>query len=239
MHKEEYTLRKLIEEVYFDPDLFKIFVAEDKYLFGYMSSHSEGSAFFEYKTIYDTIVDLHLKIKKSFDLALEWEYKTDIDQFNMVAPPTKEEDEAIYYTENAVFRLSALWDMLAQLYNIKFKKGKSPEKVYYAQLFHDDTQGKKPNAFAQKVYAYLKEQDNPHYDYKENEFWKGNHAYIVEYRDKMTHRNSPNVATLSNFAVELRMPMRYVLKRAIEDYVQATRFIIELLPEIVKDFQTD
>ena len=73
--------------------------------------------------------------------------------------------------------------------------------------------------------------------YSENEFWLGNHGYVTEYRNKMTHRNSPNVPTISNYAFELRMPMRYVLKRVIEDYTKVSEFIKLLLDEIIDDYR--
>ena len=239
MHAEEKQLRDLYESVQYNPNLFKVYIGEGKYVMGYMSSNPDDNpdkSFFMYKTLYDTIVDLDGKIKKSFDLALRWEYSSNIDHFNMVRTPSVVEKEAIYYTENAVFRISALWDLLAQLYNVKYKNNRNPEKVYYQTLFHNDTQGKHPNPFAQKVYAYITQAEEENRVYEDSEFWVGNHRYVAEYRDKMTHRNSPNVPTMSNYAFELRMPMRYVLKRAIEEYVKASEFIKQLLDEIISDF---
>lgn len=231
---EEKMLRKLIDSIQYDVDLFKIYIDPERYIMGYMSTNSPDNDFFMYKTIYDSILDLDKKIKKSFDLALKWEYSYK-GEFNMVAPPSPEEEEAIYYTENAIFRSSILWDLLAQLYNIKYKGNKNPEKVYYQTLFHNDTQGKNPNAFAQQVYLYISEED---VEEQRGESWIGNHAYITEYRNKMTHRNSPNVATFSNYDLELRMPMRYVLKRAIEDYCKASQFIKLLSNSILTDMST-
>lgn len=236
MHDEEKLLRKLYESIQYDPDLFKVYIGEDKYVMGYMSPDSDynpDKSFFMYKTLYDTIVDLDRKIKKSFGLALRWEYSSDIERFSMVSPPSAEEEEAIYYTENAVFRTSALWDLLAQLYNVKYKDNKNPDKVYYHTLFHNNTQGKRPNPLAQKIYAYITEVEDEERVYEKDEFWTGNHEYVSAYRNKMTHRNSPNVATISNYAFELRMPMRYVLKRVIEDYVKASEFIKLMLEEII------
>ena len=97
IHEEEKQLRDLYEGVQYDPNLFKVYVGEDKYIMGYMSATPDDNldkAFFMYKTLYDTIVDLDGKIKKSFDLALRWEYSSDIDHFNMVSPPGAEEEEA-------------------------------------------------------------------------------------------------------------------------------------------------
>lgn len=239
MHEEEKRLRDLFESVQYDSDLFKVYVGGGKYIMGFMfpaSNNNVDKSFFIYKTLYDTVIDLDRKIKKSFDLALRWEYSSDIDHFNMVSPPCPEEDEAIYYTENAVFRTSVLWDLLAQLYNVKYKNNQNPDKVYYHTLFHNDTQGKHPNPLAQKIYKYITEVEEENPIYEKGEFWKGNHEYVSEYRNKMTHRNSPNVTTMSNYDFELRMPMRYVLKRVIEDYVKASEFIKQMLNEIVSEY---
>lgn len=239
MHKEEKYLRELYENVQYDSNLFNIYLDQNTFIMGYMSPDSDSNlttSFFMYKTLYSSIVDLDRKIKKSFDLALHWEYKSDIDHFNMVASPSAEEEEAIYYTENAIFRTASLWDLLAQLYNVKFKNNHNPEKVYYHTLFHNDTQGKHPNPLAQKIYTYISECENENQIYEPDEFWTGNHEYVSSYRNKMTHRNSPNISTISNYDFELRMPMRYILKRVIEDYVKASEFINLMLAEIISEF---
>lgn len=204
---------------------------------GCMSQNPKDNNFFIYKTLYDTIVNLDCNIKKSFDLALKWEYSTDIKKFNMIGSPSAEEKGAIYYTENAIFRIAALWDLLAQLYNVKYKNNKNPDKVYCHILFHNDAQGKRPNLLAKLIYEYISEEEDEEHQYEEDEFWKGNHKYVEAFRNKMTHRNSPNIATFSNYDIELRMPMRYVLKRVIEDYIKASEFISAMLEKIVADIQ--
>lgn len=191
MHKEEKYLRDLLNGVVYDEDLFKIFIGGDKLVLGGIYLDGEDNEYFIYKTLYDTIVDIDKKIKKSLDMALCWEYKN--CDFKVSLVPSDEEKEAIYYTENAVFRTMILWDLLAQLYNVRFNENRNPDKVYCETLFHNGTQGKRPNAIAQQVYSYLIENEQEDYIYEENEFWKGNHKYVKEYRDKMTHRNSPNV----------------------------------------------
>ena len=237
MQQEEKKLRDLISKVEYDPNLFKIYIDENKYIIGYMSQNPEDNNFFIYKTLYDTIVNLDHNIKKSFDLALKWEYSVDISKFNMIAPPSAEEEEAIYYTENAIFRIAALWDLLAQLYNVKYKGNKDPDKVYCHTLFHNDAQGKRPNQLAKQIYDYISEEEDEEHQYKEDEFWLGNHKYVEDFRNKMTHRNSPNIATFSNYDFELRMPMRYVLKRVIEDYIKASEFINAMLEKILADIK--
>ncbi len=237
MHEEEKFLRNLVSKITYDPDLFKIYISKSEYIFGCVYNNGEDDGFFIYKTLYDTIVDLDQKIKKSLDLALRWEYRSNKDKFSMVSPPTAREREAIYYTENAVFRTSALWDLLAQLYNVRFNDNKNPEKVHYSNLFHNGAQGKQPNLIAKSIYEYISEVEPENPKYEKSDSWLGNHKYVVDYRNKMTHRNSPNVASMSGYAIELRMPMCYVLKRVIEDYVKASEFI-KIMLEDIQNFLT-
>ena len=239
MNTEKQHLLGLVASIQYDRNLFRQDIGDNKYIMGCMTHTPAPSDFFVYKTIYDSILDLDQKIKKSFNSALEWEYSCDIKNFSMVSTPTKEESEAIYYTENAIFRTSVLWDLLAQLYNIKYHENNNPDKVYYSTLFHNDTQGKHPNQFAIQVYSYIAEENPEEVSDNPDGTWKGNHSYITNYRNQMTHRNSPNVATISNYAVELRMPMRYVLKRAIEDYAQASGFITQLLSAVIPELNNE
>ncbi len=235
MIDEAKRMKELVASVQYSNELFNVYIGANKCIMGFVSV-SPSNNFFVYKTIYDTIIDLDEKIKKSFELAIDWEYRSDIDNFNMFSPPSKVEKEAIYYTENAIFRTSVLWDMLAQLYNIKYKNNQAPDKVYYNILFHNEAQGKHSNQFAVEVYTYISEdeEEDEDHNYEVGEMWKGNHKYVTNYRNKMTHRNSPNISTISNYDIELRMPMRYVLKRCIEDYVQVSKFIKQLIDIILK-----
>ena len=51
----------------------------------------------------------------------------------------------------------------------------------------------------------------------------------------MTHRNSPNVATMSDFDVNFKQHPAYMLKRIIEDYSIASNYIGKILNEIEKE----
>lgn len=132
-------LKELFEGVQCDSDLFKLYVSEDKYIMGYMSAdryYNPDKSFLVYKTLYDTIVDLDRK-SKSHLILLYVGCSFNIDKFNMVVLPSAGE-EAIYYTENVVFRTSSRSNLLAQLYSVRHKRNNNPDKVYYSQLFHND-----------------------------------------------------------------------------------------------------
>lgn len=230
-NEEAEYLLGMVESVRYDENAFTIWYRDDKVIFGaIMHDNPEAQRFFDYATIYRTIVDLDWKIKISLKMAIDSADAISFEEWNPIAPPSEMEKMAIYYTENAIFRLAVLWDLLAQLFNLKEKLGKPFEKVYATQLFHDAQQGKHPHPFAVKVYSYMQQQDN-----KDVEPWEGNYAYMKEFRDKMTHRSSPNISSISNFSLELRMPMVYVLKRIVEDYKQVSEFISEIIREILSE----
>ena len=73
------------------------------------------------------------------------------------------------------------------------------------------------NPFAETICKYFDEVD----DIKEDtEFWYGNYTFIKDYRNKMTHRNSPSITTFSNLDFDFRAPTMFVLKRAAEVYIK-------------------
>ncbi len=234
MKKDEAKyLYDIIDGISYDPNAFTIWYGGDKVILGaLLHDNADAQKFFSYATIYHTILDIDKKVKFSLYEAIKHADGADFDNWNPISPPSDNEAKSIYYTENAVFRTAILWDMLAQLYNIKGEKGKPIEKVYATQLFHDAQQGKRADPFAQKVYNYMTQTDD-----MDDEPWKGNYAFIRDFRDKMTHRNSPNISTISDFAVELRMPMVFVLKRVTEDYSQVSAFIRALISEILGDYK--
>lgn len=229
-------LKVHVDEVSYDEKLFRISVSEDKYLFGALSkSQNDKPDYFAISSIYNTIVDLNHKIKFSFYMAAECEPSESLVDHICFGTPQINERTAIYFIENMVFRTAILWDMLAQLCNIYWMINKPTDKIYAAQFFHDLAQGRKASEDARQIYAYFTEPDNIRGDL---EFWGGNHGYIKEYRDKMTHRNSPNISTLSTFDIGLRPPAIYVLKRATEDFLEANKFIKKILDDIVHNIDS-
>ena len=66
--------------------------------------------------------------------------------------------------------------------------------------------------------------------------WKGNHGFATELRNKMTHRNSPNVAVLSDYDMNLKNHPVFLIKRILEDYVVVSKCIEEILDMIEEEF---
>lgn len=103
--------------------------------------------------------------------------------------------------------------------------------MYYKRIF-DPKQRYSENfkESAEKISKYLNQDD----DTDINGEWKGNHSFVNDCRNKMTHRNSPNITVISNFDVNFKHHPSYLLKRIIEDYNVVSRFIREILVEIEK-----
>lgn len=92
----------------------------------------------EYKTINDWLIYLDNNIKFSFEQAIEYSYSKNIgENFSSISNEiSQEEFLAYYFIENALFRTSIFWEMLAQLYNIFFELGLKNDKVYYKKIFN-------------------------------------------------------------------------------------------------------
>lgn len=221
-------LQKIINEIDYDEDKFKIYFGDDRYIMGFSSpTMMNVNKFFSIKTIYDTIVDIDKKIKYSFKEIMSLNLPQTLKGYNPFHKQTNNEYWAMYYVENIIFRTSTLWDLLAQLYNIQFDLKYDIDKVYYRTLFNNCAQGKKAIPQAKRIDAYFREMDD-----MDTIPWAGNHAYVTEFRNKMTHRNTPSISAINQYAQELRPPAMYVLIRVIEDYVQVSQYIKELLNQM-------
>lgn len=234
-NKEVEYLKKKISEVSYNSERFKLFFDEDKFLFGVVSSENDEAPFsklMQYKTIYDTLRDLDWKIKISFEKGIEYAYSKSVQEnFSILHINSEEENLAYYYIENALFRTSSLWDMLAQLYCLFYQIKIRKDKIYYKQIFNPELSFS--NNFKDKateINKYLFEED----DTSINGVWKGNHQYTNDYRNKMIHRNSPNVTVMSDYDFNFKSHPSFLIKRIIEDYGVASKYVREVLDEIEK-----
>lgn len=221
-------LKKQVEKVEFDERLLRLYVSEDKYILGAHLKNNSGPNYFSISTIYDSIVRTNMYIRLSFCYAAECKPTENLSEHDMIGKPPANELMAIYYIENMIFRIETLWDLLAQLCNEFWKTGKKAEKIYFERYFREQK-----NPFAKTICNYFDEAE----DIKEDaEFWYGNYKFVKDYRNKMTHRNSPSITTLSNFDFDFRPPTMFVLKRAAEVYIKVAEFINSLLKEIQTHF---
>lgn len=229
-------LVNLIDSVQYLPNAFTIVQNDGKYVFGITSVPSHElpiSKILEYKTLYETLCDLDTKVKYSLGLAIKYSYsRYTMKKFDILKKPKGKEWLAYYYIENAASRISSIWDMLAQFYRVRYNIAISFDKVHYKKIF-DPSKGycSEFQSVAGTIHSYIKEEDNTDCEGA----WKGNHDFMDEYRNKMTHRNSPNVAVASNLDLNLKHHPTFILKRMVEDYVQAFRFIGDILKESMEE----
>ena len=249
LNKEIKYLRGKLNEISYSTERFKVYFGEEKILMGMVSPKDEKtklSKFMKYRTIYDTLIDLDWKIKLSFEKGIEYAYSKELQEnFHIIGMVSTEEKLAYYYIENALFRTSSLWDLLAQLYCLFYDINIPNDEVYYNKLFKKNSRYykdykileiEKSEEFNRKVNnisKYLSQEDNI-----EGEMvWKGDHKYINECRNKMTHRNSPNVNAMSDFDLNFKDSPDFMLKRIIDDYNVASKYIKEILDRIEEEYR--
>lgn len=235
MQKNLDYLSDLVQHVTFKDSFFEVFIKDDKKILGIIGPfESSYNKMFSIETIYKNIFDLDFKIKFSYDKILSYDLEKIYSNFSPFDTPSKEEIEVIYYMENILFRTSIVWDLLAQICNIYWDKHTAIDKVHYKIFFNDNSQGKNAKSFAIKVNDYLvQSNDDSNIDGK----WEGNHKYLKDMRNALTHRSSQNISSLTNFSHNIRLPFIYTLKRIIEDYYQVNIFLNEILEEIERDWE--
>lgn len=231
--KEINYFKSQLSKVNYNPNRFQLMIGEDRFLFGVISASDSEAPFgklMQYKTIYDTLKDLDWKIKLSFDETIKYAYSESVQKdFSLLKTESDNEMLAFYYIENALFRTSSLWDMLAQLYRLFYNIDIPKEKVYYKQIFspklkHCDNFKTK----ATEIYDYIEQGNDTDFEGE----WKGNHTFCNDLRNQMTHRNSPNVAVMSDYDMNLKHHPVFLLKRIIEDYAVVSQYIKDILDEI-------
>lgn len=248
--KELQYLSDLIGEIKYK-EFPSLQVAEGKYIKGIISpkKHRDNSSkLFEMQTVFDTIVDIDMKIKYSFQNSMEFAYSKEIiDNFNPMIEVTIPERTAYYFIENAIFRVSTLWDLLAQLYNLQYDVGMKPKEIQYNKFFkgHPCIKGRRKKTILHNlskiekellpIKNYLKQDDNINLE----DLWEGNHKYLNEIRNQMTHRNGLSVVSYSNFDLNLKSHPQFMLKRIIEDYYIVSKFILSILDTALNDLNKD
>lgn len=220
-------LNNLVSSVNYDKDMFTVYYGyEGKLVIGVISQTDKIDRLFEYKSLFESVLHTDWAIKFSLNYAIEYAYKNEESLDNLFSSATGNERTAAHFTENAVFRTVILWNILAQFYNIKYNIVADASKVFYKSFFRDQLVSSN-TINASTINEYIEQPENI-----KVEPWQGNHIYVNDYRNQMAHRNSPNVTTMSNYATELRLPMRYVLKRVVEDYSMVSFFIKDFLQNI-------
>lgn len=190
----------------------------------------------KYRTLFDTVIDLITKISFSLENAVEDTYSDEVqNQFNMIHPGGQKEWNAYYNIENAIFRIEALWDILAQIYNVKFKLEDDIKNVYHKRIFSKQEQWIEkywksgvPSEI-DLIADYLVEKDD--IDITDG-MWRGNYSYVNSLRNDMTHKYSISRSAISSYAFTLKNPPSFIIKRVAECFTMLQDFIYEALKKI-------
>ncbi len=197
-------------------------------MFGDNEESKEWSDFFKYKTLYDSLLDLDIKIKFSLEQAI-------------IKSQENNKIEAYYYIENAIFRIITAWDNLAQVYNIYSGLNKAIDDVYYADIFKQK-RGLSPNddillRFRQDICKYINEENDTDKT-DEHGHWLGNNRYIrTELRNQMSHRNSISKVSMSDYSMYLPDAPIFILRRLVGDYGKLYILYNQMLEMVKKRYK--
>lgn len=204
--------------------------SEGKIILG-VSGDSPLNEYFSSKTMIDTVLNLDEKICYSLNKAIKFSYSKNLNRnFDMMRKGSESEFLAYYFIENVMYRSSTIWDCIAQLYNTHYKIGSDKENIYYKTFFNNIGQSKKfkNNSIVTEINDYLKEVDNTDISGR----WMGNHDYVKRYRNKLTHQNSPEVLSMSNFDLNMKDHPKFILKRLMEDYNKGLYFFVDIVNKV-------
>lgn len=173
------------------------------------------------RSVYKSVLELDWKIKVSLSIAAAHVLKDD-ENVNSWLPVAYSQKAASYYIENALFRLTSLWDMLAQgyraLYDVKKNSnGDSIDinRVYYKKFFNPK----------ETPHTDFEDEANRIFDYISNNC---NHRTSNELRNQMTHKFALNLFYANNYTVNAPYPMSFQITTILEDYIKVGKYLSEL-----------
>ena len=228
---KEYLI-ELINAVVYAPNIFRIKISDsDKYIFAIITPDVKTTQWYDVSAIYDSVCEIDRQIKYAFSYVIKYDLPTTLSGYDPFREISEEEYELIYHIENIVFRVSILWDLLAQLCNVIYETGYEKNKVFYNRYFEKYSSGDNEIEIVKRIKSYIDEEDTS----EDINHWPGNHAFLNEYRNQIAHRASPNITSVSTFGAIVRPPSMYVLHRAIEDYYMVSSFLYETINKFIDE----
>lgn len=99
--------------------------------------------------------------------------------------------------------------MLGQLYRLYYNIKIEHDKVYYKRIFNPlSSYSIKFKDKANEINNYLNQENDTDIDGE----WKGNQKFVNDCRNKMTNRNSPNIAVMSDYDINFKNHPSFLLK---------------------------
>ncbi|MEE1002801.1 MAG: Cthe_2314 family HEPN domain-containing protein [Acutalibacteraceae bacterium] len=224
-------LKELINAVVCKPNIFRIKIANsDKFIFSISTSDTLTTQWYDMSALYDSICEIDREIKYAFNQVVKYNLSTTLNDYDPFKKLNDKEFEALYHTENIVYRVSVLWDLLAQVCNVVFETRCDVKRINYNKYFEKYSTGENANEFIKKIKTYIDDEEKD----EDVNPWPGNHKFLNNYRNDKTHRVSPNITSISSFGFSLRPPIMYVLHRTIEDYYMVSSFLCEIINEFIE-----
>jgi Cthe_2314-like HEPN len=154
-----------------------------------------------------------------------------------------ENREAYYHIENIMFRVSILWDLLAQLTNATFRLNENVDEIQHRKFFtkYSANVRKKELIYplAKSVDDYFEEDDCD----QVKDPWKGNFKFSKNLRNSFTHSLNPHMVNFNNAKFKrgvnankgsnLAMHPLYETKRILEDFISVYDFSVEVRKKYV------
>lgn len=238
--EEKQFLLKEINGYEFDNDYYQLRLASDhsKIIFGIYSQHDDKiSKIVKCRNVFLSIKSMQKAIRYSLQQAMYYSYHEKVnsfDNFQFISEwyASDEEFLAYYFLDNAIFRVSSLWDMLAQLYNIIYDIGKDVHGINYHNFFKNN---KDTYQEFQKIYEYFEEDEPEDIKYQSDAIWKGNHQFLKDYRNMQTHIRTQSLTGMSNLDFNIKTHPLIILKRTTDEFYSVCGFIDEALQKDIKD----
>lgn len=216
-----------------DKTLFDIQYETDKIIFGNHTPcpNDEASKWFKFRSLYLAVWDLNCKIGITLGTLLGFDFEAIDKNFGAKLEISKEEFQMFYYLENIIYRQITLWDLLAQFYNIYYDVNLPVEKIEYKRFFNNYS--KKDYLNMSEINKYVQYQDKKGKEKTVSSYKQ--HQFISEYRNRLTHRISDAVHSMSNLGIIFKVHPLYLLGMIIADLKQCICFFDDILSEILKN----
>ena len=153
-------LQGLVESIVCTPNIFRISMEDGKFIFSISSNDQQTNDWYAVSAIYDSICEVDKQIKYAFGQAISFNIPETLEGYNPFSKFSKEEDIALYHTENIVYRVSILWDLLAQLCNVLYHTNLRVEQINYNRYFEKYSKGKNAIKIVKEIKSYLNETDD-------------------------------------------------------------------------------
>jgi hypothetical protein len=165
----------------------------------------------------------------------------------------KEYKEVFYYSENALYRLFSLWDILSHLYNHYFQMNIPIKRVSCYKVFSNKNMNKIEevltdyNGYSFKIVNMVRDEFNniisyinEEYNYKDG-ITRGYHKYLEDVRNRSVHREDPhNFTVLNSSESPSNLPDAplYELNCLVKDYFNLYNYLNSIFKLFYFDFKS-